>query len=46
MSLGLSAAQFIRTISLDSLSSFYLSLVNHSLSQLYMKPDTIFVKPG
>ena len=32
MSLGLSAAQSIRTISSDSLSSFFLSLANRSLS--------------
>ena len=41
MSLGLSAAQSIRTISSNSLYSFFLSLENRSLSQLYLKPDTI-----
>ena len=41
MSLGLSAAQFIRTISSNSLSFFYLSLADCSLFQLYLKPDTI-----
>ena len=41
MSLGLSAAQSIRTISLDSLCSFFLILEYRSLSQLYLKPDTI-----
>ena len=41
MSLGLSAVQSIRTISTDSLSFFFLSLVDRSFSQLYLKPDTI-----
>ena len=41
MSLGLSVAQSIRTISLDSLSSFFFSMVERSLLQLYLKPDTI-----
>ena len=39
--LGLSTTQSIRIISTNSLSSFFLSLANHSLSQLYLKPDTI-----
>ena len=39
MSLGLSEAQSIRTISSNSLSYFFLSLAYHSLSQLYLKPD-------
>ena len=34
MSLGLSAAQSIKTISTDSLSFFFLNLVDRSLSQL------------
>ena len=41
MSLGLNAAQSIRTISLYSLSYFCLSLPNRSLSQLCLKPNTI-----
>ena len=41
MSLGLSAAQSIRTISLDSLSFFFPSSAGRSLSQLYLKPNTI-----
>ena len=41
MSLGLIVTQSIRTISSYSLSSFFLSLVDRSLSQLYLKPDTI-----
>ena len=41
MSLGLSAAPSIRIISSDSPSSFFLSLADHSLSQLYLKLDTI-----
>ena len=41
MSLGLSATQSIRTISSDSLSSFFIGLVDRSLSQVYLKPDTI-----
>ena len=41
MSLDLNAVQSIRTISTDSLSSFFLNLANRSLSQLYLKPDTI-----
>ena len=41
MSLGLSAAQSIRTISSDSHSYFLLSLADRSLSQLYLKPDII-----
>ena len=41
MSLGLSAAQSIRTISSDSLSSFFLILAYRSLSQLYLKSDTV-----
>ena len=41
MSLGLSAAQSIMTISLDSLSSFFLSLADRSLYQLYLKLDAI-----
>ena len=39
--LGLSTTQSIRIISINSLSSFFLSLANRSLSQLYLKPDTI-----
>ena len=39
--LKVSTAQSIRTISSDSLSSFFLSLGNCSLSQLYLKLDTI-----
>ena len=42
MSLGLSTTQSIRTISTNSLSSFFLSLAGRSLSQLYLKPDKIF----
>ena len=41
MSLSLTVAQSIRTISLDSLSSFFLSMAVRSLLQLYLKPDTI-----
>ena len=41
MSLGLSAAQSIKAISSYSLSSIFLSLTDHSLSQLYLKTDTI-----
>ena len=41
MSLGLSAAQSIKVIFSDSLSSFFLSLADRSLSQLYLKLDTI-----
>ena len=41
MSLGLSVARSIRIKSSYSLSSFFLSLANRSLSQLYLKPDTI-----
>ena len=41
MSLGLSAAQSIQTISSDSFSSLFLRLADLSLSQLYLKPDTI-----
>ena len=41
MCLGLSVTQSIRTISTDSLSSFFLHLANHSLPQLYLKSDTI-----
>ena len=41
MSLGLSVAQSIRTIYTNSLSFFFLSLENRSLSQLYLKPNTI-----
>ena len=41
MSLGLSAAQSIRTTSLDSIYSFFLSLADRSLSQLYLKLGTI-----
>ena len=41
MSLGLNVAQSIRTISSDSLSSFFLILVDRSLSQLYLEPNTI-----
>ena len=39
--LKVSTAQSIRTISSDSLSSFFLSLADYSLSQLYLKLDTI-----
>ena len=41
MSLGLSATQSIRTISSTSISSFFLSLEDRSLSQMYLKPSTI-----
>ena len=41
MPLGLSAAQSIKTISTDSLYSFFLSFAYLSLSQLYLKFDTI-----
>ena len=41
MSIGISVAQSIRTISIDSLSSFFLSLADYSLPQLYLKLDTI-----
>ena len=41
MSLGLSVAQSIRTLSSYSLSFFSLSLANSSLFQLYLKLDTI-----
>ena len=41
MSLRLSAAQSIRTMSTNSISYFFLSLANRSLPQLYLKPDTI-----
>ena len=41
MYLGLSAAQSIKAISSNSLYSFFLSLVDHSLSQMYLKLDTI-----
>ena len=41
MSLGFSATQSIMTISLDFISYFFLSLADCSLSQLYLKPDTI-----
>ena len=42
ISFGLSVAQSIRTISTNFLSSFFLSLANHFLPQLYLEPDTIF----
>ena len=41
MSLGLSATQSIRSIPSYSLSSFFLSLTDCYLSQLYLKPNTI-----
>ena len=41
MSLGLSAARSIRVIFTNSISSFFLSLVDHSLPQLYPKLGTI-----
>ena len=41
MSLGLSATQSIRIISSTFLFYFFLSLENRSLSQLYLKPNTI-----
>ena len=41
MSLGLSAAQSIRIISTNSLSSFFLSLADRSLPQLYLKSNII-----
>ena len=41
MSFSLSATQYIRTISSYSLSFFFLSLADRSLSQLYLKLDTI-----
>ena len=41
MSLGLSATQSIRAIIIDSLSFFFLSLADHSLLQLYLKPNII-----